>query len=96
MVFVSKLLLVKVSCNMGVNNTITTASSSSSGATRCPRSFLTRNTCYHTVTCNNCLKQAAIEEALSAHILLIDDCCLVAIIVWKGLSYVVAQPIHCA
>ena len=32
MVFVSKLLLVMVSCNMGANNTITTASSSSLGA----------------------------------------------------------------
>ena len=38
--FVSKLLLVKVSCNMGMNNTITTASSSSSGAPRRPTSFL--------------------------------------------------------
>ena len=44
-VFVTKLLLVKDSCNMGANNTITTASSSSSGAPRRPTSFLTRNTC---------------------------------------------------
>ena len=35
MVFVSKLLLVKVSCNMGVDNTIT-ASSLSSGAPKVP------------------------------------------------------------
>ena len=40
MVFVSKLLLVMVSCNVGANNTITTASSSSSGAPRRPTSFL--------------------------------------------------------
>ena len=45
-VFVTKLLLVKDSCNMGANNTITTASSSSSGAPRRPTSFLTRNTCF--------------------------------------------------
>ena len=38
-VFVTKLLLVKDSCNMGANNTITTASSSSSGAPRRPTSF---------------------------------------------------------
>ena len=44
-VFVTKLLLVKDSCNMGANNTITTASSSSSGAPRRPTSFLTQNTC---------------------------------------------------
>ena len=44
-VFVTKLLLVKDSCNMGANNTITTASSSSSGAPRRPTSFLTRNSC---------------------------------------------------
>ena len=31
---------------MGANNTITTASSSSSGAPRRPTSFLTRNTCF--------------------------------------------------
>ena len=37
---VCKVLLVKVSCNMGANNTITTASSSSSGAPRRPTSFL--------------------------------------------------------
>ena len=35
-----KLLLVKVSCNMGANSTITTASSSSSGAPWRPTSFL--------------------------------------------------------
>ena len=40
MVFVTKLLLVKVSCNMGANNTITTASSSSSGVPQRPTSFL--------------------------------------------------------
>ena len=40
MVFVPKLLLVMVSCNVGVNNTITTASSSSSGAPRRSTSFL--------------------------------------------------------
>ena len=40
MVFVSKLLLVKVSCNMGANNTITTASSLSSGAPQRPTSIL--------------------------------------------------------
>ena len=45
-VFVTKLLLVKDSCNMGANNTIITASSSSSGAPRRPTSFLTRNTCF--------------------------------------------------
>ena len=39
MVFVSKLRLVKVSCNMGANNTITTASSSGSGAPWRPTSF---------------------------------------------------------
>ena len=38
-VFVTKLLLVKDSCNMGANNTITTAGSSSSGAPRRPTSF---------------------------------------------------------
>ena len=43
---IAKLLLVKDSCNMGANNTITTASSSSSGAPRRPTSFLTRNTCF--------------------------------------------------
>ena len=40
MVFVSKMLLVKVSCNMGAKNTITSASSSSSGAPQRPTSFL--------------------------------------------------------
>ena len=40
MVFVSKMLLVKVSCNMGAKNTITSASSSSSGAPRRSTSFL--------------------------------------------------------
>ena len=46
---VSKLLLVKVSCSMGANNTITTASSSSSGAPRRPTSFLNSKYLFHLV-----------------------------------------------
>ena len=53
-VFVTKLLLVKDSCNMGANNTITTASSSSSGAPRRPTSFLTRNTCFSVIESDRC------------------------------------------
>ena len=50
-VFVTKLLLVKDSCNMGANNTITTASSSSSGAPRRPTSFFNSKYLLLTLPC---------------------------------------------
>ena len=58
MTFVSKLLLVKISCNMGANNTITTASSSSSGV---PHEFLNSKYLFYGVHADNDLdKDAAV------------------------------------
>ena len=53
MVFVLKLLLAKVSCNMGANNTITTASSLSSGAPQRPTNFLNSKYLFSICTCKS-------------------------------------------